>query len=100
MIFRSVLSSNNVPKYLGIILTSKSTINTMKVNHIVANIETTDLDKADFFYQDVLGLDRVMDLGWIRTFSSSSKMSVQISFASEGGSGTPVPRFVNRGRQY
>jgi catechol 2,3-dioxygenase-like lactoylglutathione lyase family enzyme len=63
----------------------------LRINRIVANIETTDLDKADSFYQDVLGLDRVMDLGWIRTFGSSSKMSVQISFASEGGSGTPVP---------
>ena len=63
----------------------------MRINRIVANIETTDLDKADSFYQDVLGLDRDMDLGWIRTFGSSSKMSVQISFASEGGSGTPVP---------
>jgi hypothetical protein len=27
----------------------------------------------------------------IRTFSSRSKMSVPISFASDGGSGTPVP---------
>jgi catechol 2,3-dioxygenase-like lactoylglutathione lyase family enzyme len=32
-----------------------------------------------------------MDHGWIRTYGSNSKMTVQISFASEGGSGTPVP---------
>jgi catechol 2,3-dioxygenase-like lactoylglutathione lyase family enzyme len=57
----------------------------------VANIETSDLDKADSFYHDVLGLEPVMDHGWIRTYGSNSKMTVQVSFASEGGSGTPVP---------
>ena len=32
-----------------------------------------------------------MDLGWINTFGSKEVMPVQISVASEGGSGTPVP---------
>jgi catechol 2,3-dioxygenase-like lactoylglutathione lyase family enzyme len=32
-----------------------------------------------------------MDLGWIATYGSGEEMSVQISFASEGGSGTPTP---------
>jgi len=32
-----------------------------------------------------------MDLGWIRTYGSTSKMTVQISVMSEGGSGTAVP---------
>ena len=43
------------------------------------------------FYQDVLGLDLLMDHGWIATYGSPEEMSVQISFASQGGSGTPVP---------
>jgi carbon monoxide dehydrogenase subunit G len=34
-----------------------------------------------------------MDYGWIRTYGSNSKMTVQISVASEGGSGTSVPDF-------
>lgn len=38
-----------------------------------------------------LGLDLLMDHGWIRTYGSQAEMSVQVSFASEGGSGTPVP---------
>lgn len=63
----------------------------MKVNHIVANIETSNTEKADAFYQGVLGLDSLMDLGWIQTYGSNLKPCVQISFASEGGSGTPVP---------
>jgi catechol 2,3-dioxygenase-like lactoylglutathione lyase family enzyme len=63
----------------------------MKVKRIVANIAALDPGAAQRFYQDVLGLDLLMDHGWIATYGSSEKMSVQVSFASEGGSGTPVP---------
>jgi catechol 2,3-dioxygenase-like lactoylglutathione lyase family enzyme len=63
----------------------------MRINRITANIEAPNIDRADVFYHDVLALERVMDYGWIRTYGSNSKMTVQISVASEGGSGTPVP---------
>jgi catechol 2,3-dioxygenase-like lactoylglutathione lyase family enzyme len=63
----------------------------MKVKRIVANIGTQDVAKARRFYQDVLGLELLMDHGWIQTFGSATTMSVQVSVASEGGSGTPVP---------
>lgn len=33
----------------------------------------------------------MMDHGWITTYGSNETMNIQISFASEGGSGTPVP---------
>ena len=33
----------------------------------------------------------LMDLGWIQTFGSVSSSTPQLSIASEGGSGTPVP---------
>jgi catechol 2,3-dioxygenase-like lactoylglutathione lyase family enzyme len=63
----------------------------MKVKRIVANIETKKQAAAKRFYQGVLGLELLMDHGWITTYGNSAKMSVQISFASEGGSGTKVP---------
>ena len=63
----------------------------MKVKRIVANIATQDIARAKRFYQDVLGLDLLMDHGWIQTYGSQTEMSVQISVASEGGSGTQVP---------
>jgi catechol 2,3-dioxygenase-like lactoylglutathione lyase family enzyme len=63
----------------------------MRINRITPNIETSDIDRADAFYHDILGLDCIMDHGWIRTYGSNSKMTIQISVASEGGSGTPVP---------
>jgi catechol 2,3-dioxygenase-like lactoylglutathione lyase family enzyme len=65
----------------------------MRINRITANIETSNIDRADVFYHDVLALECVMDYGWIRTYGSNSKMTVQISVASEGGSGTSVPDF-------
>jgi catechol 2,3-dioxygenase-like lactoylglutathione lyase family enzyme len=63
----------------------------MKVQRIVANIETADVEAADAFYRDLLGLDLVMDHGWIRTYASAEKMTVQVSVARQGGSDTPVP---------
>lgn len=63
----------------------------MKVRRIVANIETQDIAAAEGFYRDLLGLDVLMDHGWIATYGSGEEMRVQISFLAEGGSGSPVP---------
>lgn len=63
----------------------------MKVKRIVANVETQDISKAKYFYGEVLGLDQLMDMGFIATYGSHEEMDIQISFLSEGGSGTPVP---------
>lgn len=63
----------------------------MKVKRIVANIGTGDVAGARRFYGDLLGLDILMDQGWIATYGSDEKMGVQLSVMSEGGSGTPVP---------
>ena len=63
----------------------------MKVRRIVANIGTQDIAAAKRFYHDVLGLDVLMDHGWITTYGSGERMQVQMSFMAQGGSGTPVP---------
>ncbi|MGX8011165.1 VOC family protein [Mesorhizobium sp. ORM8.1] len=63
----------------------------MTVRRIVANIETKNAAAAKRFYQDVLGLDVLMDQGWIVTCGSEERMQVQVSFMAQGGSGTPVP---------
>jgi predicted enzyme related to lactoylglutathione lyase len=63
----------------------------MAVLRIVADIETPDVAGLRQFYQALFDLDVAMDLGWIVTLSSGASMSVQLSLASEGGSGAPVP---------
>lgn len=63
----------------------------MSVRRIVANIAAADPAAARRFYGDILGLDVLMDLGWIVTYGSETKARAQVSIATEGGSGTPVP---------
>lgn len=63
----------------------------MRVKRIVADVHAPDPAAAKRFYHDVLGLDVLMNQGWIATYGSRQQMSVQISFMSEGGSGTPTP---------
>ncbi|NUS68657.1 MAG: glyoxalase, partial [Ensifer adhaerens] len=64
----------------------------MTVKRIVSNLYASDPQAARAFYGDLLELDVVMDHGWILTFAAEGKAAMpQVSIASEGGSGTPVP---------
>jgi predicted enzyme related to lactoylglutathione lyase len=63
----------------------------MAVRRIVANFAATDPGMARDFYAALFDLDVVMDYGWIVTLASEASARPQISFATEGGSGTPVP---------
>ncbi|GIP24672.1 VOC family protein [Paenibacillus sp. J22TS3] len=65
----------------------------MKVKRIVANISANGeaLAAAQSFYGNVLGLDVLMDHGWITTYGSEREMSIQVNIATQGGSDTPTP---------
>jgi predicted enzyme related to lactoylglutathione lyase len=63
----------------------------MTVKRIVANIAAERVDEVRDFYSDLFDLKLVMDLGWIATLASGNAAPVQISIASQGGSGTAVP---------
>lgn len=63
----------------------------MRVKRIVANLAVEDPACAARFYRDVLGLELLMDHGWIATWGAGGQTSVQVSFATQGGSDTPVP---------
>jgi catechol 2,3-dioxygenase-like lactoylglutathione lyase family enzyme len=65
----------------------------MRVKRIVTNIaaDPERIAEAKRFYGELLGLDVLMDLGWIATYGAKAKMSVQVSIMTEGGSGMPVP---------
>lgn len=63
----------------------------MRVKRIVADVKVPDPAAASRFYRDILGLEVLMDQGWIATYGSPQKMTVQVSFMTEGGSGAPVP---------
>lgn len=63
----------------------------MAVVRIVANIATSSVDEVASFYCELLSLDTVMDLGWIKTLSADKSAPVQLSIMTEGGSGSAVP---------
>ena len=65
----------------------------MSVKRIVTNIYSAEPARARVFYEEVLGLEMAMDMGWILTFvAGSHETSVpQLSVAREGGSGTELP---------
>ena len=51
----------------------------MKIRRIVPNIKSERLEESREFYEDVIGLEVGMDLGWILSFSSPSNETAQIS---------------------
>jgi len=63
----------------------------MAVKRIVANIQSFCPEQARSFYEDILGMKIVMDHGWILTFASEQSAPVQVSIATDGGSGTALP---------
>lgn len=63
----------------------------MTVLRKVPNFKVDDPGKLARFYQELFGLDRSMDMGWIVTLTSSARMVPQMSLMREGGSGTEVP---------
>jgi catechol 2,3-dioxygenase-like lactoylglutathione lyase family enzyme len=61
------------------------------VKRIVSNVASDRVGDAVAFYTEILGLRVVMDLGWIVTVAAEGLAAPQVSFATEGGSGTLVP---------
>ena len=64
----------------------------MGVKRIVANVYAPDNAAAQAFYGGILDMEVVMDHGWIVTLAGSGggNPAPQLSFATEGGNGTPV----------
>jgi predicted enzyme related to lactoylglutathione lyase len=61
------------------------------VKRIVVDVKAETVEEVRSFYSRLFGLQTVMDQGWIVTLASGEIAPVQISIASDGGSGTPVP---------
>jgi len=63
----------------------------MAVTRIVPDLETHSLAEAAAFYVDVLGLEVVMDMGWIVTLAQPGSPKLQISLMSEDATAPVVP---------
>lgn len=62
----------------------------MAVLRIVPNLPARDPAALARFWAEVLGLEPVMDLGFIVTLVGGAQRG-ELSLASEGGAGTPLP---------
>lgn len=60
-------------------------------NRIVADLKTDDPAALAAFYGAIFGLKVAMDQGFIVTLAGQGQQPIQLSFASDGGSGTEVP---------
>jgi predicted enzyme related to lactoylglutathione lyase len=63
----------------------------MAIKRIICDIASPDVAGVAKFYMTLFDLDIAMDQTWIKTLTTGTQGPVQISIASEGGSGTPVP---------
>lgn len=63
----------------------------MTVKRITTNIPAPDPAALTAFYTTVFELEVVMDQGWIVTLAGTDMAPLQLSIASQGGSGAPVP---------
>jgi catechol 2,3-dioxygenase-like lactoylglutathione lyase family enzyme len=63
----------------------------MAVTRIVPDLESHSLAESAAFYVEVLGLEVVMDMGWIVTLAAPGHPKLQISLMSEDATAPVVP---------
>ncbi|PLS20899.1 glyoxalase [Amylibacter cionae] len=63
----------------------------MAVLRIMPDIACDDPAKAEAFYGDIIGMEVLMDMKWIKTLGGGTAAKPQISFMTQGGNDTPVP---------
>lgn len=59
------------------------------LRRIVPNLYSADLEACKKFYQEFLGMDLVMDLGWILTFAARENPTAQINVHQKEGAEIP-----------
>ncbi|SDZ48315.1 Uncharacterized conserved protein PhnB, glyoxalase superfamily [Asanoa ishikariensis] len=63
----------------------------MAVSRIVPDLESTSIEAAKAFYTGVLGLEVVMDQGWIVTLADPERPHVQVSLMTHDATAPVVP---------
>jgi predicted enzyme related to lactoylglutathione lyase len=63
----------------------------MRVRRVVPNFQADDPGASAGFYAEVLGLEVVMDQGWIVTFAAPDNPTAQISVVREDASASVHP---------
>lgn len=68
----------------------------MSIHRIVPNLKVAEPGVGHAFYQDVLGLRKDMDMGWIATFRAPDNPSAQVSLMT-GDASAPEESVISVG---
>jgi catechol 2,3-dioxygenase-like lactoylglutathione lyase family enzyme len=63
----------------------------MNARRVVPDLTSQSLETTKAFYKDVLGLEPVMDHGWIVTLANPADPAVQLSFLTHDETAAVVP---------
>ena len=63
----------------------------MGVQRVVPDLSSSSLETATVFYRDVLGLQPVMDHGWIVTLADPDRPQAQISLMTHDATAPVIP---------
>jgi catechol 2,3-dioxygenase-like lactoylglutathione lyase family enzyme len=63
----------------------------MAISRVVPDLKSTSLEYAKALYTNVLGMQVVMDLGWIVTLADPQRPNVQLSLMTHDASAPVVP---------
>lgn len=65
----------------------------MTTRRVVPNLQAADPAAADAFCTGVLGLEQVMDQGWVVTYAAPGNPAAQLTFLTHDASAPVVPGF-------
>ncbi len=63
----------------------------MDVRRVMPHVRSQDFDRSRDFYVGILGLEEVMDMGFIVTLASTSNPTAQVSMVARDESAGPQP---------
>jgi catechol 2,3-dioxygenase-like lactoylglutathione lyase family enzyme len=63
----------------------------MAVKRVVADLKSDSMEEAKAFYTSILGLEVVMDLGWIVTLAAPHHPEVQLTIMTHDATAPVVP---------
>lgn len=61
----------------------------MWIRRIVPDLKSEQLEESSRFYTELIGLEQVMDLGWIVCFASASNPTAQLQVISSDATAAP-----------
>ena len=63
----------------------------MKIRRVVPNLKGRKMSESHSFYEDVIGLELAMDMGWIMSFGSRDNATAQLSILTKDATAPTHP---------